>query len=121
MPKFKDLTGMKFDRLTVIERAPDHILPSGKPRTMWLCKCDCGTVKPIAGQGLVQGTTLSCGCRHKETFKKPIEDMSGLTFGRLTVMKYDHTEVTSSGQHKIYWFCTCDCGNTSVVEGWQLR
>ena len=121
MAQFQDLTGQKFGRLYVLERAADHILPSGKPKTMWLCKCDCGTIKAVSGQSLRQNTTLSCGCQHKETFKKPIKDMSNQRFGKLLVVKYDHTLITDTGQHKIYWLCQCDCGNTAVVEGYQLR
>ena len=38
MGKFQDLTGMVFGELTVIKRAPDYILPCGKPQTLsvWL-------------------------------------------------------------------------------------
>lgn len=35
MGKFKDLTGQKFGRLIVIERAEDHVTRSGKKLTMW--------------------------------------------------------------------------------------
>ena len=121
MAKFQDLTGQKFGRLLVLERTDDHILPTGKPKTMWFCKCDCGTIKAVSGQSLRQGTTLSCGCQHKETFKKPIKDMTGRRFGKLVVAGYDHTVITGTGQHKIYWVCKCDCGNNAVVEGYQLR
>ena len=37
MGKFKDLTGQKFGRLTVIKRY-GHIYGG----VAWLCKCDCG-------------------------------------------------------------------------------
>ena len=37
MPKFIDLTGQKFGRLTVIDRAPNK-----NSRTAWNCLCDCG-------------------------------------------------------------------------------
>jgi hypothetical protein len=57
MGKFVDLTGQRFGRLTVIERAPNK----GR-RTMWLCKCDCGTEKVICQEDLHSGKTVSCGC-----------------------------------------------------------
>lgn len=42
MSKLIDLTDKKFGRLTVIERAENHIQPNGQHKTMWKCKCDCG-------------------------------------------------------------------------------
>lgn len=57
MPKFNDLTNKSFTRLTVIERAPNK-----GTSTMWLCRCICGTVKPVAASALITGLTASCGC-----------------------------------------------------------
>ena len=62
MGRLKDLTGQRFGRLTVIERADTK----GK-RTMWLCKCDCGREKSIGSHNLLTGNTSSCGCLWKET------------------------------------------------------
>jgi len=66
MSKLKDLTGMKFGRLTVIERAEND--KHGRAR--WLCLCDCGNKKVIRGMHLTSGHTVSCGCFYKENFKK---------------------------------------------------
>ena len=55
MGKFVDLTGQKFGRLTVIERAEDYVSPKGAHRPKWLCKCDCGTIKVIDSSGLRSG------------------------------------------------------------------
>lgn len=57
----KDLTGMKFTRLTAIE---EH----GKigKVTAWLCKCDCGNFKVVLRNNLLQGSVKSCGCLTKE-------------------------------------------------------
>ena len=41
MGNFKDLTGMKFGRLTVVKRGEDYITPKGKKIIRWLCECDC--------------------------------------------------------------------------------
>lgn len=38
----KDLTGQKFGRLTVIERAPTYVAPSGQRLTKWKYLCECG-------------------------------------------------------------------------------
>jgi len=62
MGKFTDLTGQKFGRLTVIERAEN--IPSGK--TWWLCQCKCGNQTIVRSDSLKGGVTKSCGCLHKE-------------------------------------------------------
>ncbi len=48
-----DLTGQRFTRLLVKEYA-------GKKK--WLCVCDCGTERVVAGDNLRLGRTKSCGC-----------------------------------------------------------
>lgn len=69
MGKIKDLTGQKFGRLTVIERAEDYISPNGKKTPQWKCKCECGNVKIVVGNILKRGLTQSCGCLQKEIAK----------------------------------------------------
>jgi len=56
-----ELVGQRFGRLLVIARS-DKI----KNHYHWLCKCDCGKEKVIAGSSLRYGTTRSCGCLHKD-------------------------------------------------------
>lgn len=63
---FKDLTGMKFGMLTVLREA-------GRNRwnlVKWLVRCDCGTEKPVLGSCMRNGTTISCGCYHRNTASK---------------------------------------------------
>ena len=63
----EDLTGCKFGRLTVIERAEDYVEPKSKKRhPQWLCLCTCGNRKIILGNNLKRGLTNSCGCIKKE-------------------------------------------------------
>ncbi len=68
--KFKDLTGRKFGRLTVIKRVEDHIQPSGQRKTRWLCKCDCGNDVVVQSSHLTSGDTKSCGCYNDENKRK---------------------------------------------------
>lgn len=66
MGKIKDMTNMRFERLTVIERAPDRVQENGRRRIMWHCKCDCGNEVNVSGEDLRSGHTRSCGCIHSE-------------------------------------------------------
>lgn len=66
MSKRIDLTGQKYGRLLVLERAEDHITKSGTRITRWKCKCDCGSETIVSHANLRSGTTTSCGCLHKE-------------------------------------------------------
>lgn len=65
MGKFIDLTGQKFGRLTVLERAQ-----SKNKHTYWLCKCKCGNIKKVQRSNLRDEQTKSCGCLNKEKAKK---------------------------------------------------
>ena len=53
---FKDLTGQKFGRLTVIKRADNNKNGS----TRWLCKCDCGNTIVISLERDVLNLERSC-------------------------------------------------------------
>lgn len=65
MSALKDLTGQKFGRLTVIERAgSDH-----HHRATWKCQCDCGEVRIICGFNLLSAQAKSCGCLRAENLK----------------------------------------------------
>lgn len=62
MPNFIDLTGQRFGRWMVIDRAPDHFTKSGTRITMWNCACDCGQEKTVSANSLRKGASTSCGC-----------------------------------------------------------
>jgi hypothetical protein len=61
-----DLTGQKFERLTVILRK--DIANDG--HILWLCKCKCGKEIIISSHSLKSGNTKSCGCLQKELLIK---------------------------------------------------
>lgn len=66
----KDITGMRFGKLTAIKL--DHkeqIYCNGIKRGFreyWLFKCDCGNEKVIQKNTVVRGESQSCGCHKKE-------------------------------------------------------
>lgn len=64
MSKLIDLTGQKFGRLTVIERAIWE--ESDNRCAKWLCQCQCGQTKVVSSVHLRNGNTRSCGCLSKE-------------------------------------------------------
>lgn len=72
MGKFMDLTGMRFNRLVVLERD----FSKGNRRTYWKCRCDCGNITVVDGVKLKSGGTKSCGCLNSENRKKHIENLT---------------------------------------------
>lgn len=64
-----DLTNQKFERLHVVERAPNRIMPNGDSRRAWLCRCDCGNEIVATTIDLRKGDVKSCGCIKKELDK----------------------------------------------------
>ena len=87
----EDLTGQKFNMLTVIRRTEDHIAASGKPSARWLCKCDCGNETIVSGTKLKKGTTKSCGCYQ---FNSKLQERIGQetiaknTFLKMKIIRY---------------------------------
>lgn len=61
MGKIKDMTNMKFGRLTVVEfvGVKDGV-------AWWSCKCECGNTVKVRGCSLRTGNTTSCGCVFRE-------------------------------------------------------
>lgn len=66
MGRFIDLTGKKFNMLTVLSVCKER---QGK-KIFYECRCDCGTVKTIESNAIKSGHTRSCGCwKSLQTFK----------------------------------------------------
>lgn len=57
MAAFVDITGERYARLLVLERAPNV----GR-YVSWKCRCDCGRTVIVGSNRLRQGNTRSCGC-----------------------------------------------------------
>lgn len=115
MGAFIDLTGQKFDRLTVIEKGSKH----GK-EWYWKCHCDCGKDCEISGASLRAGRTKSCGCLKQETDKQPkgnAIDLIGQKFNKLTVIQRNG----SDNRGEARWLCKCECGNIISVLSSNLR
>lgn len=74
-----ELTGQKFNRLTVIEQGA-HI----GSKIRWVCLCDCGNYILVTTDKLRSGRQKSCGCYRRENITK-IKTKHGLV------------------QHPLYW------------------
>lgn len=110
-----DLTGMRFGRLVVIEKAETPLGIKNRSQ-YWLCRCDCNKEKVINGNVLMRGKSNSCGCKKIEKSHEYI-DITGERFGRLIVIKLDHINKRGT-----YWLCKCDCGsNPKVISGRGMR
>lgn len=104
-----DLTGRKFGKLTVLEKAESSHTPNGNTITMWKCKCECGNEVTVASQKLRTGHTTSCGCGRGVKG----ENLLGQKFGRLTVVEWIPPKERKS--QMFAWKCKCDCGSDKVV------
>ena len=62
-PRSIEMVGKRFGKWVVLEKGAfgSHTID-----TKWLCRCDCGTVRLVAGKTLRYGSSQSCGCTMKE-------------------------------------------------------
>ena len=117
MPKSENLVGQVFHRLTVISKDVEASKKHG--RSYWLCQCECGKQKVIAGLSLKNGATKSCGClRNERVFNAVAKNEIGNHYGKLTVLSMDE-ERDPFG--RIKWLCQCECGNIKSISGSDLR
>jgi hypothetical protein len=57
-PRLIDLHGQRFGLWTVLSQSGNA--PRGA--ALWLCKCECGTERPVIGADLRGGKSTNCGC-----------------------------------------------------------
>ncbi len=110
-----NLVGSRFGRLVVIEESP---LRKSKGCVVYRCKCDCGVIRLVSSNNLRKrtGSTQSCGCLQKErTSAIRLKDLTGATFGRLTVLHRSKDQ-----GKKVGWFCICTCGKVTTVAAGNL-
>ena len=67
MSKFIDLTGQKFNKLTVIKKNNNNTKDGN---ALWECVCDCGKTVVVCGKEIRSGHTKSCGCLRKEQVRE---------------------------------------------------
>lgn len=110
MGKFIDLTGQRFGKLVVKERA----LKDGHKGAYWLCQCDCGNTTIVEGCELRRGGTKSCGCLQGNHHAK---DYTGQKIGMLTILRRADKNINN----KPAWVCQCSCGNIVTLRSGVLK
>jgi hypothetical protein len=64
----QNLRGLKFNRLLVLEPAPDRFFGHQKYAwACWKCRCDCGKEVTIVGSLVKTGRVKSCGCLWRDS------------------------------------------------------
>ena len=101
MGNFKDLTGIRYDRVTVVKKVdkPENRKQKG---IYWLCLCDCGNYCVKFAGDIRENRPCSCG-------KCNTEDLTGRKFGKLTVVERADNYVSPKGKQQSVWKCLCDC------------
>lgn len=64
MSRKNDLSGMRFGKLTVLNRSERK--DSNNAKAYWDCICECGKRTTVHRANLLSGRTISCGCIRKE-------------------------------------------------------
>jgi hypothetical protein len=105
----EDLTGEKFNRLTVRRRVPGRKKPPA-----WDCVCECGNETIVTSSELKYGGTKSCGCLHIERAQSQLQDLTGQQFGSWTVLELAQRSPS-------YWKCKCACGAILDISGSSLK
>ena len=105
-----DLTGQRFGRLLVLERAENHIQKNGSMKVQYRCLCDCGNECIVQSTHLRSYHTTSCGCLQREnTGKSKLKDITGKRYGRLVAKERVYVD------NQPYWKCICDCGKERLA------
>ena len=116
MPRFKDISGQTFGRLTALN-INKEITKLHQHGTYWDCICECGSKVTVYLGNLTSGKQKSCGCLQSDNRHKKKIDMIGKQFNFLTVLY----ELPERKNNRIIYHCKCECGNECNVDGISLR
>lgn len=110
---FRNITGQQFGKLTAV-----RFLFRERSQTFWECVCECGNLSRVCLNNLHSGAIKSCGCGQFSGGRKRVNDLSGHTFGRLTVIGINEEE---SNPIRLKWRCKCLCGKETSKRSSDLR
>ena len=98
-----------------------YVNKKGYKTKRWLCECDCGNTTLVRKAHLESGAIQSCGCIKKEMLHdKYFKDLTGLKFGRLTVLEQTESRIGKNRKTLTFWKCLCECGNIVEVYSGSL-
>lgn len=120
--KAKIEIGKKYNNLTILDidydKSYNSYFNNHYHRIYVTTQCSCGFF-PSSNQlnSIKSGHIKSCGC---SKFNNPliVQDLTGKTFGRLTVIKRDLDRDLKSRKEgkkvQVHWLCKCSCGNPNL-------
>ncbi|AGM98703.1 AP2 domain-containing protein [Streptococcus iniae] len=104
-----DLTGRRFERLTVLGDVGKRA-KNGK--VLWHCMCDCGKITFVRGDHLKNGKVKSCGCLNDDLKRKRYKDLIGYENDNFKVIVKKESE-----NQRVDWLCECKhCGNYTYLN-----
>ena len=117
--RMTDLVGYRSGMLVVVEKTEIRADWNTKKRPiLWRCRCDCGNEILEAAPIILHGKAKSCGCLNR---MQRADDMSGLRFGKLTVIRRASQSEKYTRNNDVCWVCRCDCGNECIRTTYSLR
>jgi hypothetical protein len=95
-----DMTGQKFNSLTVLSREPSAKDGSAK----WLCLCDCGNLFVAIGKNIRNNHTQSCGCLQRKRSSEASTTHGKTRTGLHNVWKTMKQRCTNPNNHKFHLY-----------------
>lgn len=77
MQKLIDISGNKYNKLTVLRFHHIGYRKDGKSRSYLECQCDCGNIVVLRKDEFIYpySKVKSCGCWHREESSKRLKDL----------------------------------------------
>lgn len=109
-----DLTGRRFERLTVSGDVGNRT-KNGK--VLWHCLCDCGKITFVRGDHLKNGKVKSCGCLNDSLKRKRYKDLTRYENDNFKVIVKKESE-----NQRVDWLCECKhCGNYTYLNSNEIE
>lgn len=120
-PKFPAHPGTRYGSWTILSFSHRD----RHKRVFYLCRCDCGTEKPVAIPTLRDGGSQGCKtCANKDRTRSWLaSDRSpkpGQRYGEWTVLAYSHSDYGARDKRH-FFLCRCSCGYERAVSAPVLR
>jgi len=114
-PKIKP--GAVFGDWTVVSKAEK----TNVHHLVWNCICSCGKARVVLAQHLKNGSSKSCGCKHRDVAIEGSEEKAGELVGKI-FGKWAVSELLSlrSKNGGVYLRCICECGREREVSSGGL-